>query len=53
MDDITGLELSPRKIEYLKYLFERSDNVRTNEISTHMNVDPSTITKAINELASS
>ncbi|MEL4305903.1 metal-dependent transcriptional regulator [Methanococcoides sp. LMO-2] len=53
MDDMTGLELSPRKIEYIKYLFEKGDNVRTTEISAHMEVDPSTITKAINELASS
>ncbi|MGM0771213.1 MAG: metal-dependent transcriptional regulator [Halobacteriota archaeon] len=51
MEDITGLELPPRKIEYIKYLFEKGGNIRTNEISGHMNVDPSTITKAINELA--
>jgi Mn-dependent DtxR family transcriptional regulator len=51
MEEITGLELSPRKIEYVKYLFRMEGRVRTNEISEHFNVDPSTITKTIGELA--
>ncbi|WP_129597475.1 metal-dependent transcriptional regulator [Methanohalophilus profundi] len=51
MEKITGLELSPRKIEYLKYIHQRKENVRTNELSAHLKVDPSTTTKTINELA--
>ena len=53
MEEITGLELSPRKIDYVKYLFQRDVRVRTNEISEHFSVDPSTITKTIAELADS
>ena len=52
MENITGLELAPKKIEYLKFLLEKGDNVRTTDISNHMKVDPSTTTKAINELDS-
>lgn len=51
MKEITGFELSPRKIEYLKYLFQRKARVRTNEIAEHFEVDPSTITKTLNELS--
>jgi DtxR family transcriptional regulator, Mn-dependent transcriptional regulator len=46
-----GLELSPRKVEYLKYLFERDTSVKTNNLAARFGVDPSTITKTINELA--
>ncbi len=53
MDDITGLELSPRKIKYLKFLLEKDDTVRTTDISGHLGVDPSTSTKTINELSAS
>ncbi|MDV0446380.1 HTH-type transcriptional regulator MntR [Methanosarcinaceae archaeon Ag5] len=48
---ITGLELSPRKAAYLKYLLTRTDAVRTSEISENFDVEPSTVTKLINELA--
>ena len=48
-----GLELSPRKVEYLKYLVERGVSVKTNDLASHFNVDPSTITKTISELAGS
>ncbi|MCS3923691.1 metal-dependent transcriptional regulator [Methanosalsum natronophilum] len=48
---ITGLELSPRKIEYLKYLLNQDGSVKTNQISNHFGVDPSTITKTIIELS--
>jgi DtxR family Mn-dependent transcriptional regulator len=53
MEMSDGLELSPRKVEYLKYIFEKEGAVRTNEIASRFNVDPSTITKTINELAES
>jgi DtxR family Mn-dependent transcriptional regulator len=48
-----GLELSPRKVEYLKYMFERGGSVKTNDLASHFKVDPSTITKTISELAES
>jgi DtxR family transcriptional regulator, Mn-dependent transcriptional regulator len=50
MRDIDGLELSPKKNEYLKYIFERDGTVKTTEISSSFNVDPSTTTKIINEM---
>ncbi len=49
--DREGLELSPRKVEYLKYLFEQGTSVKTNNLATYFGVDPSTITKTISELA--
>jgi DtxR family transcriptional regulator, Mn-dependent transcriptional regulator len=48
-----GLELSPRKVEYLKFIFEQGNTVKTNDIASHFEVDPSTITKTITELADS
>lgn len=48
-----GLELSKRKVEYLKYLVERGEAVKTNDLASHFKVDPSTITKTISELAGS
>lgn len=53
MEMKTGLELSPRKVEYLKYLFERDASVKTNNLASRFGVDPSTITKTISELAGS
>ena len=44
-------EISPRKVQYLKYLWERGGTVRTNELASRFGVDPSTITKTIAELA--
>ncbi|MCL2549671.1 MAG: metal-dependent transcriptional regulator [Methanimicrococcus sp.] len=49
--EITGLELSPRKVSYLKFLLTKDDTVRTTEISEEFDVDPSTVTKLIAELA--
>jgi Mn-dependent DtxR family transcriptional regulator len=46
-----GLELTPRKVEYLKFLSEQGGAVRTTAIASHFGVDPSTITKTIGELA--
>lgn len=50
-DGATGLELSPRKVSYLKFLLTKEDTVRTTEISEEFDVDPSTVTKLIAELA--
>ncbi len=52
MKDIDGFELSPKKGEYLKYLLEKGDIVHTTDISRHFNLDPSTITKTIQEMSS-
>jgi Mn-dependent DtxR family transcriptional regulator len=51
MKDIDGLELSPRKSEYMKYLLEQDGFAKTSDLSGHFKVDPSTITKTIDELA--
>jgi DtxR family transcriptional regulator, Mn-dependent transcriptional regulator len=51
MEITDGLELSPRKVEYLKFIFERGGTVKTNDIASRFSVDPSTITKTIAELA--
>lgn len=51
MDMEEGLELTPRKVEYLKYLSERGGTARTNEIASSFGVDPSTTSKTIGELA--
>jgi len=48
-----GLELSPRKVEYLKYIFETGGRVKTNRIAYRFGVDPSTVTKTIDDLAGS
>jgi DtxR family Mn-dependent transcriptional regulator len=50
MEPECGLALSPRKVEYLKYIFGRAGTVRTNEIASAFAVDPSTITKTLAEL---
>jgi DtxR family Mn-dependent transcriptional regulator len=46
-----GLGLSPRKVTYLKYIFERGGPVRTSDIASRFGVDPSTITKTLGELS--
>ena len=50
MEPECGLVLSSRKVEYLKYIFGRGNTVRTNEIASEFNVDPSTITKTLADL---
>ena len=47
-----GLELSPKKCEYLKYILEKRGIVRTTDISDNFHLDPSTITKTIREMSS-
>lgn len=49
MDD--GLGLSPRKVEYLKYIYETGVTVKTSRIADRFGVDPSTVTKTVDELA--
>lgn len=51
MNEFTGLELSPKKIEYLKYIQEQKGLVKITDISSRFKVDPSTITKTINEIS--
>jgi DtxR family transcriptional regulator, Mn-dependent transcriptional regulator len=51
MENREGLELTPRKVEYLRYLSEQGGTARTTKIAAHFRVDPSTITKTIGELA--
>ena len=51
MHEYTGLELSPRKVEYLKFIREKGVHVNTNVIAEHFCVDPSTITKTVGELS--
>jgi Mn-dependent DtxR family transcriptional regulator len=46
-----GLELSPRKVAYLKYIADNGGRVRTTDLATQFKVDPSTITKTIAELS--
>jgi Mn-dependent DtxR family transcriptional regulator len=53
MEISEGLELSAKKVEYLKYLFGRGGSVKTNNLASRFGVDPSTITKTISELADS
>lgn len=51
MRDIDGFELSPKKSEYLKYILQKGGIVHTTDISQHFNLDPSTITKTIQEMS--
>jgi Mn-dependent DtxR family transcriptional regulator len=53
MDSTDGLELSAKKVEYLKYLSGQEYFVKTNNLASRFGVDPSTITKTISELAES
>jgi DtxR family transcriptional regulator, Mn-dependent transcriptional regulator len=46
-----GLGLSPRKVTYMRYIFERSGPVKTSDLASRFGVDPSTITKTLSELA--
>lgn len=50
MERDPGLELSPRKVGYIKYIFSQGETVRTKEIAAAFGVDPSTITKTLAEL---
>ena len=49
--ETNGLELPKRKVEYLKFLGEAGGPVKTSMIAERFRVDPSTVTKSMNELA--
>lgn len=51
MEISDGLEIPPRKVAYLKYIFACKGPVRTSDIATEFGVDPSTVTKTLAELA--
>ncbi|HTY52245.1 MAG TPA: metal-dependent transcriptional regulator [Methanomicrobiales archaeon] len=51
METEEGLGLPARKVEYLKFIYETGGRVKTNRIAARFGVDPSTVTKAIDELA--
>jgi len=46
-----GLELSPKKVEYIKFLNGKTNPVKTNDMAAGFGVDPSTITKTLVEMA--
>lgn len=50
MNGYSGLELSPRKVSYMKYLFEHGGCAKISEIAGHFGVDPSTVTRTVQEL---
>jgi Mn-dependent DtxR family transcriptional regulator len=51
METQEGLGLPARKVEYLKFIYETGGKVKTNRIAARFGVDPSTVTKAIDDLA--
>ncbi len=51
MDDNGGTGLSARKVDYLKYICEHDGSVRTGDLAARFEVDPSTISKTVRELA--
>lgn len=53
MHHFTGFELTPRKVEYMKYITMHEERVNTSKMAVHFKVDPSTITKTIGELSES
>jgi len=52
MKDIDGLELSPKKGEYLKFILKHGGTVHTTDMAERFGLDPSTVTKSIAELSS-
>lgn len=51
MIQFSGLELSPGKAAYLKYLSLNEGNVKITVIAGYFRVDPSTVTRIIHDLA--
>ena len=51
MQQYSGLELTPAKARYLKYLFVSGGQARISEIAQEFGVDPSTVTRTVRELA--
>ena len=52
MKDIDGLELSPKKGEYLKFILEHGGTVHTTDMAERFGLDPSTVTKSVAEMSS-
>ncbi|WAC05925.1 MAG: metal-dependent transcriptional regulator [Methanoregula sp.] len=50
MADENGHDLPARKVEYLKYIYERGGSAKTIDLATHFSVDASTISKTISDL---
>ncbi|MDD1656610.1 MAG: metal-dependent transcriptional regulator [Methanomicrobiales archaeon] len=50
MQEIHGLELPPRKIQYLVFLFRKGGRAKVGDLSGEFRVDPSTVTKTIADL---
>lgn len=53
MQENNGIDLSPKKVEYLKYIFEHDGSVKTGDLAAHFSVDDSTISKTITDLVKS
>jgi Mn-dependent DtxR family transcriptional regulator len=51
MNQFTGLELSPGKSAYLKYLALQAGIVKISGIAGYFGVDPSTVTRTVHDLA--
>lgn len=50
MNGYSGLEFSPRKVSYMKYLFDNGGCAKISVIAGHFGVDPSTVTRTVQEL---
>lgn len=51
MIQFSGLELSPGKAAYVKYISIQEGNVKISGIAGYFTVDPSTVTRTIHDLA--
>jgi Mn-dependent DtxR family transcriptional regulator len=51
MHQFTGLELSPGKSAYVKYLSLQDGPVKVSGIAGYFEVDPSTVTRTVHDLA--
>ena len=51
MQQYSGLELTPAKARYLKHLAESGGKARVSVVARSFGVDPSTVTRAVRELA--
>ncbi len=50
MSEGADRELSPRRMEYLKFLLERGESVTNADLAARFGVDPSTSTKTVRAL---
>ncbi len=49
--DVTGSELPAKKNQYLKFIYLHGGPIKTTDISRHFNIAPSTVTRALHDLA--